>query len=292
MTYFLSVLIAGITSGLIFGTFGFGLVFLYKTTGIANFGLGNIAAFEAFVVYEFYTHGIALGYAVLIAVALSIPFTLGIYFLVMRPKEETSSDTNMLIRTVALYLGLFALMNTIWSSGQPYAFPSILPKGGVRIGNLGIPWADFIIAGIALSLYVGASLVFRYTNLGLKFLAMSDNFSTARLMGLRVTRLSVIGWIFVGTIAMLVGLLVAPIQLLSSDMMDPLLLFGFASSVLGGLTSFSGAFAGGMIIGAISDISTSYIGGSTTLASAFVVLLIVLSVRPSGLFGSGSLERL
>ena len=96
----------------------------------------------------------------------------------------------------------------------------------------------------------------------------------------------------VGPLALLIGLLMAPKQLLFSQLMDPILLYAFAAAVVGGFTSLLGTFVGGIIIGVVTNLVSTYVGGDLTLASALVIMLITLAVRPNGLFGTAQVARL
>lgn len=291
MTLAISVIVTGIAFGLTIGIIGFGLVFLYKTTGVANFAVGNIGMFEAFLVWELWQHGVSIWPAVGIGVVMSAVFGVLVYLVTLRPFDERS-HSNMLVRTVALYLLLAAAADLLFGQNQPYDFPQLLPHGGFNIGGVGINWSDLLTIGLILVIGGGFGFMFRYTDIGLQLTAVSQNPAIARLLGIRVRLLSAFAYMLVGIIALIAALLVAPQELLSSDMMESLLLYGFAAAVIGGLTSLSGVFIGGIIVGVASDLVSTYIGGDLALASAFVLLLLTLAVRPNGLFGSEAIQRL
>lgn len=286
----ISVIVSGIAIGLLIGMLSFVLVFLNKTTGVANFAIGNIGMFEAFAVYRLYEAGLSIWVAVVVGLVLSMVFGALIYQVVMRPFGRGTA--NLLVRTVGLYLLLSALADVFFGSHQPYTFPNLLPQGGVSVGSAVISWSNLITVGIVLVVVVAFVAMFRYTELGVQFLAVAQRAPTARLLGIRVRRLSMIAYIIAAPLALIVALLIAPSQLLSSSMMDSMLLYAFAAAVVGGFTSLSGTFAGGIIIGVVTNVVATYVGGDLTLASALAIMLITLAVRPNGLFGVPQVERL
>jgi branched-chain amino acid transport system permease protein len=286
----ISVVVSGIAFGLLIGLLAFILVFLYKTTGVANFAVGNIGMFDTFMVYELWKSGLGIWEAAGLGLLCSAVFGVLIYQVVLRP--FSGSQANTLVRTVALYLLLAAMADVFFGEHQPYSFPSLLPSGGASIGSVLIQWSDLITVGIVIVVVVGFVAMFRYTKTGLQFLAVAQRPQIAQLLGIRVSRLSTIAYMLAGCLALLIGLLLAPKQLLFSQMMDPILLYAFAAAVVGGLTSLGGTFVGGIIIGVVTDLVSTYWGGDLTLASALGIMLLTLAVRPNGLFGSAQVARL
>jgi branched-chain amino acid transport system permease protein len=286
----ISVIVSGIAFGLLIGMLAFILVFLYKTTGVANFAVGNIGMFETFVVYKLYTSGFGIWQAAGIGMLCSAVFGVLIYQVVLRP--FSGNQANTLVRTVALFLLLAAMADVFFGEHQPYSFPSLLPKGGATIGDVLIQWSDLITVAIVVTIVAGFLAMFRYTKTGLQFLAVAQRPQIAQLLGVRVPRLSAIAYLLAGCLALLIGLLLAPKQLLFSQVMDPILLYAFAAAVVGGFTSLGGTFVGGIIIGVVVDLVSTYWGGDLTLASALGIMLLTLAVRPNGLFGAAEVARL
>ena len=287
----ISVIVSGIAFGLLIGILAFTLVFLYKTTGVANFAIGNIGMFETFLVYELYKSGLGIWPAAAIGLVCSAVFG-GLVYIVILRAFPGGGQANMLVRTVGLYLLLAAMANVFFGQNQPYSFPSLLPHGGPDAGSVVIGWSNLITVALVLLICAAFAAMFRYTGTGLRFLAVAQRAPVARLLGIRVQRLSVIAYMIAGCLALLVGLLVAPQQLLFSQMMDPMLLYAFAAAVIGGLTSLSGSLVGGIIIGVVVDLVSTYVGTDLALAAALVLLLLTLAVRPNGLFGTAQVVRL
>mgnify|MGYP001324220250 CR=1 FL=1 len=287
----LSVIIGGIAFGLQIGMLAFALVFLNKTTGVANFALGNIGMFETFLVHRMYTSGMGIYQAIAIGLGFAAVFGALVYLLVLRPFSG-AGQANTLVRTVGLFLLLAAMANVFFGSQQPYSFPAVLPKGGVSPGGVVVKWADLITVALVVAVGLAFVAMFRYTKIGLQFLAVAQRAPIARLLGIRVRLLSTVAYVIAAVLALVIGLLVAPEQLLFSQMMDPILLYAFAAAVVGGLTSLPGAFVGGVVIGVVTSLVSTYLGGDLTLASALAIMLLTLAVRPNGLFGVAQIERL
>ena len=160
------------------------------------------------------------------------------------------------------------------------------------LGGIDIAWSDQISVGLVVAIVALLVAMFRFTDLGLQFLAVAQQAPIARLLGVRVGRLSAIAYMIAGPLALLIGLLMAPKQLLFSQMMDPILLYAFAAAVVGGFTSLLGTFAGGIVIGVVTNLVSTYLGGDLALASALAIMLVTLAVRPNGLFGTAQVARL
>lgn len=287
----ISVIVSGIAIGLLIGLLSFILVFLNKTTGIANFAIGNIGMFEAFIVYELSLSGLNVWVAVVIGLVVSMVLGALVYQVVMRPFSKGQA-ANLLVRTVGLYLLLAAMADVFFGQNQPYTFPNLLPQGGVSVGTAVISWSSLITVAIVLVVVALFAAMFRFTQLGVQFQAVAQRASIAQLLGLRVRRLSMIAYIIAAPLALIVALLIAPSQLLSSSMMDSMLLYAFAAAVVGGFSSLSGTFVGGIIIGVVTDVVATYVGGDLSLTAALAIMLLTLAIRPNGLFGVPQVERL
>jgi len=282
--------VSGIAIGLLIGLLSFVLVFLNKTTGIANFAIGNIGMFEAFIVYELSLSGLNIWVAVLLGLVISMVLGALIYQVVMRPFSRGAA--NLLVRTVGLYLLLAAMADVFFGQNQPYTSPHMLPQGGISLGSAVISWSNLITVASVLLVAVLFLAMFRFTELGVQFQAVAQRAAIAQLLGLRVRRLSMIAYIIAAPLALIVALLIAPSQLLSSSMMNSMLLYAFAAAVVGGFSSLVGTFVGGIIIGIVTDVVATYVGGDLSLAAALAIMLLTLAVRPNGLFGVPQVERL
>ncbi len=220
--------------------------------------------------------------------------------MLIRPFDPTDHLPVVLI-TLGVFLILNAVAGEIWNY-QPRAFPSLFPKGpddyfdvlGARLFYDGLgTWA--MLALMMGALYV----ILNLTKVGLAFRAVSSNTESSRLVGIRTGRVLMFGWALACAFGTLGAALVAPRLFLQPNMMATLLIYSFAAAALGGLDSLPGAVLGGIIVGMIQSLLVGYLGDwdpleflrGLSLAVAFVVILIVLSFKPSGLFGTSRVER-
>ncbi|MFO6453042.1 MULTISPECIES: branched-chain amino acid ABC transporter permease [unclassified Aeromicrobium] len=293
MSLFIGTLIAGIALGLLYGLLGFSIVVLHKATGVANFAQGALAMLASFLVVKLGDgFSLSLGVSIVLTAVLMVFIGSAIYALVLRPMDDAGT-LNITIRTFGVLMLITAVVNIFWSEGQPFSFPSVFPDGvALNIGQVAISWltvGTIIVAGI---LVAACGVVFNRTRLGLTFLALAERPEIARLLGVKTRRLSLIAWAFASLVAVVVGVLVAPSILVSSNMMDGFLLFSFAAAVVGGLDSLGGAFVGGLIVGAVSSVSSVYASHEMAAVLIFALVLVSLVVRPQGIFGRAALERL
>jgi branched-chain amino acid transport system permease protein len=286
MSLLIASAISGVAVGLLYGLLAFSIVFLYKTTGVANFAMGNMATFATFVVFHLMGPWAAvagLGAAALLGLA--------IYGLALRFNDD-AGVLNLVMRTLAIYLFLFAVMNRFWAAGQPFAFPALLPEGSIEVSGIAVAKSSIGILLIAGLLSVVFYTLFTRTSLGVQFMGMAERPEIARLLGVRTRLLAAVAWAISGVIALIVGVLVAPTALLSSEMMDHFLLFAFTAAIVGGLNSLFGALVGGIVVGCVSNITIVYASQDASIFAVFLLLVAVLLVRPDGLFGTAVVHRL
>lgn len=292
MEILVPTLVSGLTIGVMYGLFACGTVVLYKATGLVNFALGGLATMATFIVWHLMTReGWPTWVAILAGIATAAALGVVCYLVIIRPRDG-AERTNLLMRTLALSLLLSAIMTVAWGQGQPFTFPSPLPDDGVRIGAMHVPGHLLAALGLAVITGGGFRFLFARTRIGLLMRAVADSSDVAGLLGVRTRVVAAIAWALSTVVAYGIGLLSAPTQLLSTHMLDSFLLFAFTAVVVGGLTSFAGGFIGGILIGLLSTTMAVFVGPEWSVLSVFVLLLATLLVRPAGMFGQLSLERL
>jgi branched-chain amino acid transport system permease protein len=226
--------------------------------------------------------------------------TLGIAFVggaaieqvLIRPLERASVLTAVMA-TIALLVILNGLAGWIWTP-QLQFFPSPFPTSSWVIGGVHISQQDLGTFGIVTACVVVLWLFFRFTKLGLAMRAGALNPGAARLMGVRTTWLLALGWGFAAALGAVSGMMVAPTIFLTPNMMQAVLIYAFAAAVLGGLESPGGAVAGGIGLGVLLNMLGQYVHPVTTelrLPVALGILLVVLLIRPAGLFGKVIVRR-
>lgn len=291
MDLFLGSLIGGLSQGILYSLLGFATILLYKSTGVANFAVGTLATVSVFVAYKL-LGSLSLFPSVLAALLVSAVVGALVYLVVMLP-NGSAGHLNLTIRTFGVYLVAVALLNATWAAGQPFQFPSVFsPNAAFSMGGVTVSWntvGALLVAAVLTAAFVA---MFRYTGVGLLLLALAASPEIARLLGTRTKRLTLYAWILSTVVGAFVGLMVAPSSLLSSDMLDPYLLFGFSAAVIGGLTSLYGVFIAGSLIGVIGNLAAVYSNADTGTLAVFGFLLVILVFRPWGIFGNAPIERL
>ncbi|MDV8006529.1 MULTISPECIES: branched-chain amino acid ABC transporter permease [unclassified Rhodococcus (in: high G+C Gram-positive bacteria)] len=297
MTLFLERLISGLTNGSIYAILALALVVVFRATGTINFAQGELALFTTFVAWWLTTMSWPIWSA--IGAALALGFLLGALMerLLIRPVQRRS-DMAVLIVALGLFTGLNSLAGMLWGSDtkiMPSPFPNgptdYISVGGARV------YGDALGVLVALVvLLVLMSLLFRKTRVGLHMRAVADNAESATLAGVPTSRILAIGWGVAAAIGALAGVLVTPLspQQLGLTTMFPIFIAASAAALFGGLDSLVGAVVGGLTIGVLESMLSGYIsaiGGSLQQTSALLIIVVILFVRPNGLFGTKKLER-
>jgi branched-chain amino acid transport system permease protein len=180
----------------------------------------------------------------------------------------------------------------IWGN-SPRSFPPAFSIRGYEVGGTRLLFSpnDLFIVLVVIGVAVALGLLFRATTLGLRMRAAAFEPEIARLLGVRVGRMFTLGWALAALVGSLAGLLVAPKVFVGPNQFDPILIFGFTAAVLGGLDSPVGALVGGLVLGLVVSYVSGYEGSSLETLAALAVLVIVLMVRPGGLFPSARARR-
>ncbi len=288
----LDVLTTGIITGLLYGMLGFAIVVLFKMTGIPNFAAGSLATLGAVAVFELAVrHHVYLALAIVLGL-VAAGITGAVTYVVVMRYRDTAGVPNLTVRTLGLYLLLFALTDKALGEGQPFTFPQLFPVRAVTFGPLRVPVYGIGVLAIAVVLTAGFGCLFAFSRAGLLFRGVASDRETARLLGANVRRLEAASWALTTVLAAVVGILAAPSTLVSAGMMDESLLYVFAAVVIGGLTSLGGAFAGGVTVGVVQGFVHYYGNADLSLLAVFGLFLLTLLVRPHGLFGEPVPERL
>ena len=287
-----AAILTGLTTGLLYGLLGFAIVALFKMTGVANFAAGSIATLGAAAALKAsQSWGLSTPLAVMLAIAATATAGVIAYWLVMRFRDDVD-HLSLTVRTVGLFLLAQGLLEKWLGPGQPFAFPALLPDisltvGGVRLASSTLLFP--VVAAVCLTLF---GIFFRSTRTGLLMRGMASDVSTATLLGVNTRRFSAAAWGLTAGLAAVVGVLAAPSQLVSSDMLTSWLLFVFAGVVIGGLTSLAGAVIGGVTVGVVQGVAYQLAGNEVALLAVFALFLLTLQVRPQGIFGRPAVERL
>jgi len=264
------LLMSGIATGALYAMVAIGLVLVYRSTGHINFSHGELFMFGGFIAYTFF---VILGVPYFLSLILAVigGFVLGVLSdrAVYRPLIKAPPLT-MVLATVGFSFLLKGIARYFWGSmegGDYVAFPAAMDPSPIPIGSIMVfPQQLLILAGKMMQ-------------------ATSENPTAAYLSGIRVERVYTLTWGAGSAIAAAAAVLMAPMTLLSPDVGFQLLLKAFAATVLGGLGSMPGAIVGGLLVGILESLGGGYVHSGVQDVSAFIVIIVVLVVRPAGLFG-------
>lgn len=292
MQEFLEQVVAGIAAGGIYASLALALVLIYRAMGLINFAQGEFAMFTAFICWSL-LQGPQLPFAlaVLIAVVVGALAAFAIERIFVRPFER-GAPLAIIIVTLALFNITNSVAGFIWGY-SPRAFPSPFPAKPVAVGGILISIQDMAIIGASLLTLALLYLLFNRTKLGLAMRAAALYPDVSALLGIRTGLMLGLGWGLATAVGAISGILVAPRILLEPNMMQSVIIYAFAAAVLGGIDSPLGAVAGGLILGVLLALIGAYAPALADLRLALSLLLIVvlLLVRPSGLFGQRHVRR-
>jgi branched-chain amino acid transport system permease protein len=292
MTQFLQYFVSGLATGSIYALVALGLALIYRSTRILNFAHGDITTAGTFFAFTFL--GLNLHWAVAFILALLFGFALAMtfYLSVLIPAQRReATQLGQIILTLGFGLILQGLIS-YFGGTEPQSFP--FPLSDTKIYRLG----GVVISQLSLGTFsIGllASLVFyllvQKTRLGLAMRATSENLPAAQTMGIPTRSILALSWGLAALLGVMAGLFLAPALLLDPFFMLEPFLKGFAAAILGGLNSLPGAIVGGLILGVAESLAGGYVSIAFKNTLAFLIIILVLLVRPEGLLGTEFKER-
>jgi branched-chain amino acid transport system permease protein len=283
MLDFIQMIVSGIAVGSSYALMGMAMVIIYKTSEVPNFAQGEMAlisAFFAFMLLDAY----GWPYYAAFPAALIFSVLLGAFleFAVLRRAKEPNI-LGLIVITIGMEMVLLGVVS--WKFGgdqKTMPFP-ISPYDSFAIGDIFISTLELLTLGIALFLMAAVFIFLRYTRLGLAMKATEQNRTIARVMGIRTKRVLMLTWGISSLVGCVAGLLIAPTIMHPYMMWDPLLK-GFAAAVMGGMTSLPGAVIAAYLLGIIENLFGGYISIEFKAVVAFAIIVLVLCIKPSGLF--------
>ena len=292
MADFLQQVVSGLASGALYALLALALVLIYRSTGVVNFAQGEMAMFSTFVCWELIDRGLTYWLAFVLTLAISFAGGVLIERAVIRPVEHAP-----VLTVVTVTIGLLLLLNNgaawIWK-GEQRTIESPFPKDTYDVGGVIVAAQDLGILVVSLVLVGLLWVLFQRTRLGLALRAAALNPESSRLHGVRVTWMLALGWGLAAVLGAVAGILVAPtLGSFDQNLMLPILIFAFAAAVLGGLDSPLGAVVGGLALGVILNLVGAYIDFFADLRTpaALLLILVVLLLKPTGLFGRAVTRR-
>ena len=283
MIDFLQTIVSGIAVGSSYALMGLGMVLIYKASEVPNFVQGEMALLPVFIAYLL-LESYGLPSYIAFPATLLFALLLGCFleFAILRRAKEPNV-LGLIIITIGMEMMLLGLVSWKFGADQrTMPFP-ISSYDSIIIGDIFISTLDLLTLVVALVIMLILFIFFRYSKIGVAMKATQQNENAARLMGIKTNRIRMVTWgisSFVGCIA---GLLIAPVLVEPYMMWDPMLK-GFAGAVVGGMTSLPGAVFGAYIVGIVEHLFGGYVSIEFKSVVAFAVIVIVLCIRPSGLF--------
>ncbi len=289
MEGFIHQVVSGLATGSIYAAVGLALVMIYQSTHHLNFAQGEMAMFSTFLAWAMIENGWPYWAAFFATIALSFVLGFVIQRVILRPVETAPVLTNVIV-----FIGLLVIFNSVAGWIFDYTikpFQSPFPKdawfatrffSAHEVGSMAVTMCVLIV------LYA----FFRFTPIGLAMRAAAQNPDSARLVGIRVSMMLAVGWGLAASIGSVAGMMVAPVVFLDPNMMSGILLYGFASALMGGIDNPWGAVFGGLVVGVLENLLGAYvIGTELKLSVALVIIVGVLTLKPSGIFGKVVVTR-
>jgi len=283
MQAFLHQLLSGIATGGIYASLALALVMVYQATHHINFAQGELAMFSTYIAWALVQAGYPYWEAFFLTLGFAFLLGVVVQAVILRPVQNAS-----FFSVVIVFIGLLVICNSIAGWIFSYAvhiFPSPFPSRAWYGGNYLSPHEVGVML-VTVIVLVLVFLFFRFTSLGLAMRAAAQNPVSSRLVGIRVGWMLALGAGLASAIGAVAGIMAAPILYLDPNMMSGILLYGFAGAVLGGIDNPWGAVLGGVMVGVLENLAGAYVVGTELkLSVALVVIIGVLVVKPSGLFG-------
>jgi len=289
---FVQLVVDGLSTGSIYGAIALAIVLVNQATGLINFAQGGMAVLSAFVAWELTQQGVPLVLAIIASVAFALLLGAVVERWLIRRFEGGEPDTAVVV-TIGLLTLVTGLCGWLWGYNNKQ-FPSLFPLGTVSVGGVSISIRSIGTTLVIVVAMVLLQVLFVGTKLGLALRAVAINPESAAFSGLRVGRLLMVGWGLAAGLGAVAGALVAPQLTLTPGMLDGPLVYALAAVILGGLTSPVGVVVAAWIIGVLENLAAvyvSFIGFDLKVAVPFVLLFVVLLVRPQGLFGRKTVVR-
>ena len=291
MTEFFSLSVNGLANGAILAVTALGFVLIYKATEVINFAQGQFLLVGAFMVYQAQAEwGLPWPVAVLIGIGSGLLLGIAVERLILR-RMIGESALSVIMVTVGLASALAGVALGVWGAdGRPG--PGFIPRESVKLfGDVSVGANRLWAVGVATLVLIVVSLFFQKSRHGVAMRAVADDQQAAMVQGINVNRIFAMAWALSGATAAIGGVLLAGITTSYGLELQGFALLVFPVVILGGLDSVHGTVVGGIIVGLLVEYSKRYLGVSASVYIPFAALVVILLVKPYGLFGQVRIER-
>lgn len=291
MSGFIEVVLGGLMAGCVYALIATGMSVVYSISRIINLAQGGFVVLAALAAASLQSH---LGISPIAVVPIvTVIFAVGmaiIDIVIIRPAARRATPDRLLLVTVGMLQAVGGLLLLGWGN-LPYTMPAFTGSEPVIWGRIHIPTQYFWIAGTLVVVVALLWLLLTKTELGLAMRATAENPTAARLQGIRVERMRLLAFAIAGAVAALAGCTILPVTFLQFTTVTPYAVAGFIAAVVGGLGSISGAVLGGVVLGLLQGVFSRYWNADLAQLTAIAILVVLLLVRPQGIFGTAERVR-
>ena len=297
MNQFITAVLTSLSTGAIYALMSIALVLVWRSNRVINFAQAGQAVLTTYIGYELTVRSGSYWIGLISAVLAGAIVGGIIDRFFMRPIfKRVKSGPIVMIAPVVATLGLLGLIQAVIGFIWGFTYQSIeapVSTDGYNLFGTVIAFSPFnlMVLAVATIAMILLTLLFQKTNIGLALRASAFSPEIARLSGIKVDMVRTLGWAIAGSAGGMAGMLYVPGSFLHPNAMDVLLVFGFVAAVIGGLDSLFGAVAGAMILGFAINFATSYISYKLVFTTAFGLLILVLLIKPNGLFSSSKSRK-
>jgi branched-chain amino acid transport system permease protein len=287
MRLFAIYTVTGVVNGAVYAAVALALVMIWRATRIVNYAQGAMAMFTTYIALVVIQHGVPYWFAFVIALAAGLVIGAVTERVLVRPVESRPP-----LSAVILALGVLILLEAVAPmlfGGQTQSFPAPVSRIDILVGTTDLYFSPFdvLTIGAVLVAMLVLFVIFQRTSLGLRMRAAAFNPEISRILGIRVGRMLTLGWGLAALLGALAGMLTAPVIFLYPNNMDEVLVFGFTGAIIGGLDSPVGAVVGAVAVGLVLSYVSGYVGSDLAPLGGLLILIVVLMIRPQGLFTFG-----
>jgi branched-chain amino acid transport system permease protein len=290
MTQFMQFLIIGISKGAVYGLIALGFVLVFKATRVFNYAQGHLMMVGAFMLITFGPiFGLNVWVSMLFALLSGIVVGLSFEFVFVRSLLGLGFLA-IVMATIGAALIIQSVVQMIYGT-YDRAYTTPIAQGVYTPFGIHVSKFDLITIGVAVAAFAIFGVVFRYTNIGLQMRAAAESNEAAALSGISISRVSAVAWSISTMLAFVCGIVLANKTQDVNIQLADLGLYAFPAVVIGGLESIPGAIVGGLVVGLLESFSGGYISTDSSQAIVYLGLLVMLLVRPFGLFGQREIAR-